>query len=62
MTPNYVTHKIWSKFNMSTLVQISGERVLFNISTIKVGLKQCFRHQNMQIGPAGTDITIQLRP
>ena len=62
MTPNFLTHKIRSNLNNTTLVQISGEIVPFSTSTIKLGLKQCFRHQNLQIGPAGTYINIQLRP
>ena len=42
--PKLFTYRIQSKLNKTTLVQISGERVPFNISTIKVGLKQCFIH------------------
>ena len=60
--PNFLTYKILSNINKTKLVKNSGERVSFNMSTIKVGLKQCFRHQNLQIRPVGTYITIQLRP
>ena len=49
MNPNFVTYKIYIKLNKTTLVHISGKRVPCNISTIKVCLKQCFRHQNLQI-------------
>ena len=38
-------------------VRISGERGPFRKSTIKSGLKKCFRYRNPQIGTAGPDST-----
>ena len=57
MAPNFVTHQVERKLNKTTPVRISGKRGLFRKSTLTVGLKRRFRHQNPQLGHAGLDST-----
>ena len=55
-----MTHQVERKLNKTTPVRISGERGPFRKSTVKVGLKQRFRHQNPQLRHATPD-SIRLR-
>ena len=57
MTPNLVNHQVERILNNTTPVRMSGERGPFRKSTVKLGLKQSFRHQNPQLGHEGPDST-----
>ena len=56
-----MTHQVERNLNNTASVQILGERGPFHKSTVKVGLTQPFRNQNLHIGHAGPDIYSAIR-